>query len=365
MKLHLLALPHTQVSEQYLSCAYTQKVAKFCKMMGHDYEIVLYAGEDVSGTSGYADHVVCVHEDERAGWFGRSFDTVRSPLKWDASEPYWQCFAERAIPALRERASKGDLCLLTTSVQKPIADAVPDVVPVEWAVGYEGIGTNFCAFESFTWMHHVYGLRGWRHGRAFDAAIPNFFDVDDFVPPAKPRAGREYLLYLGRVTESKGPHIASEIAKRLGMKLLVAGPGADQDALGPVRGEGCVIEGDVRYLGEVGKATRAELLANASALLVPTLYVEPFGGVAVEAMMSGCPVVASDWGAFTETVTPDVGARFRTLKQGVEAVQWAMALDRGTVAAKAQARYCLETVGRKFRAWFDQLETLQGAGWYA
>lgn len=156
MRLHLLALPHTQVAEQYLSCAYTQKVAKFCKMMGGDFEIVLYAGEDVSGTSGYAEHVVCVHEDERRGWFGHGFDTVRTPLEWDASKPYWQRFAERAIPALRERASQGDLLLLTTSTQKPIADALrSELMPVEWAVGYEGIDTDFCAFESATWMHHV------------------------------------------------------------------------------------------------------------------------------------------------------------------------------------------------------------------
>lgn len=119
------------------------------------------------------------------------------------------------------------------------------------------------------------------------------------------------------------------------------------------------------YVGEVGKAARAELLASASALIVPTLYVEPFGGVAVEAMFAGCPVVASDWGAFTETVTPDVGRRFRTLRQGCEAVEAVRTLDRAAVAEAARARYSLEAVRPRFRAWFEQLGTLWGEGWYA
>ncbi len=139
MRLHLLALPHTQITEQYLSCAYTQKVAKFCKMMGGDYEITLYAGEDVSGTSGYAEHVQCVTEKERRRWFGEGFDTVRTPFEWDASKPDWQKFAKRAIPALKKRATKGDLLLLTTATQKPIADALNSkLLPVEWAVGLRG-----------------------------------------------------------------------------------------------------------------------------------------------------------------------------------------------------------------------------------
>ncbi len=211
-------------------------------------------------------------------------------------------------------------------------------------------------------MHHVYGLRGLRNGRAFDQVIPNFFDVDDFLQPKK--KPKPYLLFLGRVTQRKGPHIAGQIAKRLGMKLIIAGPGATQAPGGPVVGEGCEIDGDVRYVGEVGRDVRAELIANAACTLVPTIYVEPFGGAAVEAMISGCPVVASDWGAFTETVTPNVGRRFRTLAQGVQAVREALTLDRRAIARDARALYSLEAVRPRFRAWFDQLATLWGEGWY-
>ncbi len=367
MRLHLLALPHTQVSDSYTSCAYTQKVAKFCPMMGKDHEIILYAGEDVSGTSGYAEHVVCIEEQHRRKWFGHGFNTVKTPLVWQYSAPYWQHFGENAIPQLKKRCQPGDVVLLTSGAdtQLPIANAVKGIAPsVEWAVGYEGVVADFAAFESYAWMHHVYGIKKWCNGRPWDWVIPNYFDPADFLP-VNPNP-EPYLLFLGRVTARKGPHIAAQIAEKLGMKLLVAGPGAFQSGRGgTIYGEGCELTGDVEYVGEVGKEDRAKLLRNAACLLAPTIYVEPFGGVAVEAMMAGCPVVASDWGAFTETVTANRGRRFRILSQGVQGVHEAMHLDRQVIAYEARIRYSLEAVRPRFNGWFNQLQCLwSGKGYY-
>jgi glycosyltransferase involved in cell wall biosynthesis len=117
-------------------------------------------------------------------------------------------------------------------------------------------------------------------------------------------------------------------------------------------------------VGAVGYKERNELMGNAAAVLLPTLYIEPFGGVAVEAMLAGAPVVASDWGSFTEIVTPEVGARFRTLAQGAAAVQEVQALDRKKIRKSAIARFSQEAVGPQFMSWFDQLDSLWGKGWY-
>jgi len=56
-------------------------------------------------------------------------------------------------------------------------------------------------------------------------------------------------------------------------------------------------------MGSVGVEERANLLANAQVTLVPTTYLEPFGGVVIESMLAGTPVVTTDFGAFPELVT--------------------------------------------------------------
>jgi hypothetical protein len=220
-----------------------------------------------------------------------------------------------------------------------------------------------CAFESYAWMHHVYGLQRIINGRAFDQVIPNFFDASQFSVARKPSA--DYLLYIGRIIQRKGPHIAAEIAKRAGLPLLVAGPGALEVSEGRILGTDNVeILGDVHHIGPVGFARRNELMQNAAAVIVPTVYIEPFGGVAVEAMLAGAPVVASDWGSFTEIVTPNVGRRFRTLAQGAQAVKEVGNLDRKKIRKHALDHYSLEAVGPMFMRYFDQLDSLWRRGWY-
>lgn len=376
--LHVVALPHTALTEEYATCAYSMKILKFVKMMrAEGARVVLYGPDEIECEPD--EHVVITTAEDRERWgFGGGFDTVQTPFLWDAGQPYWSEPNARAISALLARVRPQDyLCLIAGWAQQPIQAVVAPggrgPITVEWGVGYEGICTDFCAFESYAWMHHVYGIRAgeikgpWRNGRAYDTVIPNFFDRDDFIDPASwqgaPKA--DYLLYIGRLTERKGPHIAAMIAKRLGRPLLVAGPGATKVESGRIEGDGCVLEGDVHYVGSVGFAERARLMARATAVVVPTIYIEPFGGVAVEAMMSGTPVVASDWGSFTEIVTPDVGRRFRTLAQGCQAVEEASTLDPLAIRRAAEERYSLEAVGPRFTRWFDQLDGLWGIGWAA
>jgi glycosyltransferase involved in cell wall biosynthesis len=360
MRLHLVSLPHTQTTGRFLTCAYTQKVVKFCRMMLDEYELILYSGDENEAPC--AEHVVLFTEEERRADWGDGFDTVTSPLRWDSSESYWQRMNDRAVDAIRERAGDRDLLLLIGGwAQKPIADRVP-LMAVEWAVGYEGIFSNFCAFESAAWMHHVYGRQQWATGRFYDAVIPNFFDPGDFHLGPK----SDYLLFLGRLVERKGPHVAAQIADRVGLPLLVAGPGVAEHEPGWIRmNEGGTILGPVEYVGELDQERRAELLAGARALLAPTLYLEPFGGVTVEAMLSGTPAVTTDFGAFTETVTPEVGRRFRTLAQAADAVEQALELDPLGIRSAALDRFSLEAVRPRFDAWFRQLGGLWGVGWAA
>lgn len=369
--LHVVALPHTTLTEKDSSCAYSMKVLKFVPMMqAQGFRVVLYGPDEIECEPD--EHVVITTEADRLRWgYGgpSGYDTT-TPFLWDNRQPYWFEANVKATDAMRERVkSKEDYICLVTSAQGVIADAVAgsawrDPIVVEWAVGYEGVDwRSFAAFESYAWMHHVYGLSRTVNGRAFDQVIPNYFDASQFSVAAKPTC--DYVLYLGRVIHRKGPHIAAEIAKRIGMPLVVAGPGGWWED-GELHGvDDVTIPGDVEYVGAVGFAQRNELMQNAAATIVPTVYVEPFGGVAVEAMMAGCPVIASDWGSFTEIVTPDVGARFRTLRQGAEAFERVRSLNRKAIRKSAVARFSQEAVGPMFTRWFDQLDTLWGEGMYA
>ncbi len=365
MKLHILALPNTQVNDAFLTCAYTQKIAKFAKMMGGEHDIILYANEGVSeGVADYCSEVVTIlFEEERRGWFGEGFDTAETPFNWDASEPYWKLSNARAAGAVMEREEPGDLLLLSTSVQMPVARAATSCRVLEPFVGYEGVQADFCAFESYAWMHHVYGIKGWRNGRAFDAVIPNYFDPADF--PSGGSGAGEYLLFMGRCVNRKGPHVAADIAARAGRKLIIAGPGCTQKRDGLYTVEGLRIGkpgADVDYWGVAGKEDRATLMRDAAAMIVPTLYVEPFGGVAAEAMMAGCPVIGSDFGAFTEYLPKQ--CRFKTIKQGEAALAYALDTEREWWRHEGYTRFALNNVRPQFDAWFDSLATLAKGGYY-
>lgn len=346
------------------------KVLKFVPMMrAQGCRVVLYGPDEIECEPD--EHVVISTEADRLRWgYGgpTGYDTTK-PFLWDGAQPYWFETATRATDAMRERVQPRDYLCLITSTQAPIADAIAgprwnNPITVEWGVGYEGVDDrSHRAFESYAWMHHVYGLRKIVNGPAYDQMIPNFFDATQFSVTRKPSG--DYLLYLGRVILRKGPHIAAEIAKRVGMPLVIAGPGVVSRSNGKIIGTDAVeIEGDVECVGTVGFARRNELMSNAAATIVPTVYVEPFGGVAVEAMLAGCPVIASDWGSFTEIVTSDVGRRFRTPMQGARAVQEVKTLDRRKIRKAAMKRYSLEAVGPMFMRWFDQLDTLWGKGFY-
>jgi glycosyltransferase involved in cell wall biosynthesis len=147
--------------------------------------------------------------------------------------------------------------------------------------------------------------------------------------------GGDYLLFLGRMIEDKGPVQAIEIARDAGMPLVLAGPADEQfDLARHIGGNG------VTYLGRVEPPERDELLAGAAALLYPLLYPEPFGLVPVEAMACGTPVLAVGIGAVPELVEPGVTGYLADSWEGLAALlPRALELDRRAIRARARERF--------------------------
>lgn len=350
MRIHLSALAHRDVTHDWEPCAYTGKLLRLCRMLtdvGH--EVVLYSGP--RNDAPVAEHVVVVTEADRYQWFGSTVDWSATVFnQFDpASEP-WSTTNARTIAAMRERLGPTDVIGLTMGrAQEAIARAFPSHVVAEVGVGYSGVvsGTHRC-YESEAWRHYLYGATGVDDGRFFDVVIPNAFDPADYLWRTH---GSDYLLYLGRMTPRKGLEIVAELAKH--HRVITAGPGEER------------VPG-AEHLGVVKGREKAELLAGARALLVPTVYVEPFGGVAVEAMLSGTPVITSPFGAFSETVAEGVsGFRCHTLAEFLEAAKAVDELDEKNVRRWALERYTLDVVAPQYDRWLRRLATLYWAGWYA
>lgn len=132
------------------------------------------------------------------------------------------------------------------------------------------------------------------------------------------------------------------------------------------------------FLGSLTGMQRAPIVGSAVATLMPTGFVEPFGGSGVEGLLTGTPLLASDWGAFTETVQYGVnGWRCKTLGDWLAAIKECLERARacpqdltGTlknreeIAQAARARYSLEACADKYDRAFRQLAALAGKGWY-
>jgi glycosyltransferase involved in cell wall biosynthesis len=134
-----------------------------------------------------------------------------------------------------------------------------------------------------------------------NAVIPNGVDLSHFRPQKRKST---YALAVARICPEKGLHLAIDAAERAGVTLIIAGSVFDYsehrdyfDSMIRPR-----LNERIRFIGLVGGARKAKLLAGARCLLVPSLAPETSSLVAMEAMASGTPVVAFPSGALSEIV---------------------------------------------------------------
>jgi glycosyltransferase involved in cell wall biosynthesis len=164
--------------------------------------------------------------------------------------------------------------------------------------------------------------------------VPHGIDTDRFTFRADPD---DYLLFLGRFTPGKGPVQAIEVARRVGMRLLLVAAEEQyyRDAVAPL------VDGtQVVYAGEADFDTKVRLYGGARALLYPVQAGEPFGLVLAEAMACGTPVAALNRGAVPEIVDEGItGGIFETLDDMVHGLDAVLALDRAQVRTRAVEKF--------------------------
>ena len=124
--------------------------------------------------------------------------------------------------------------------------------------------------------------------------------IDLGLYPLQPSPGRD-LIFLGRIHPDKGVHLAIEVARLTGLRLLIAGIIQD-DAYFREQVKPHLDDQNIRYIGPVGVEGKNELFSQARALLHLNTIPERFGLVLAEANAAGVPVIAMDLGSCREVI---------------------------------------------------------------
>jgi glycosyltransferase involved in cell wall biosynthesis len=178
--------------------------------------------------------------------------------------------------------------------------------PFNFMVKYKNV---FPKYKSLNWISMSHAQR---KGMPADTNwVGNVYHglSDDQLTPADDPAG-DYVAYLGRIIQPKGLHLAiravqayNQVAERP-LKLKIAGKhyaGHKKDTYWQEQILPKLDDPTIEYVGFVSDGRR-EFLGNARALIVPSLFEEPFGMVIIEALACGTPVIGLDSGAIPEVI---------------------------------------------------------------
>ena len=377
-RIHSLGLPHTATHKGYSTCAFTQKVFKGGEMfhnLGHE---VIHYGNEASDTA-CTEHVSVTTLDDLKKAYGDK-DFTKEFYAFDRTDHAYKTYRENAVPALKERLQENDIILpwFGTGMMDVINDLALDKLPfnvfvVEPGVGYPQTFADYKIYESYCRMHadifawstahdiyndltkagHTFGPEfHWKRQHYSvppwnDTVIPNYFDPADFDF----RADHDgYYMFIGRIIPVKGLELAMRLADKMGKKLIVAGQGDFVKNLGFEPWD-CV-----EFIGSVGVEERRIWMAGAELGIIASWYPEPFAGTHIEFLLSGTPIVTTDWGVFPETVPHGiVGFRCRTFNYFVEAARNIHEIQPAICRQYAENNFGLDRVSLMYQEYFDNI----------
>jgi glycosyltransferase involved in cell wall biosynthesis len=377
--IHVLYPHHTIANDEYSHCAFTGKARRFAAMMKpFGYTVHEYSN---AGSMSAADvkHVM-LNEAEFKAHFTE--ETSSPGAQANPHTPAGMIFRQRLARALAEYAKPGDIVAHIWTAYWELIRDFPRLNHFETGIGYpnDGIGA-YRIFESYAWMHFHWGRYCSPGGvipmnqQSYDIdknpactwVVPNYYDPTDWPFVAEPE---NYVVFMARFVVDKGIEMLRDVIKAWhkrhpddGMKFMLAGMGGYPAWLAASDFTPAELA-RIDYRGVVNGPARAVMVGRARAMLLPSIFVEPFGGSGVESMLCGTPLIAPDFGAFTETVEDGAtGFRCRTVDDYVRSIEDSVNLDRSYVSERAQDRYSLKACGAKYHDIFQRVTTRAGVVW--
>ena len=195
-------------------------------------------------------------------------------------------------------------------------------------------------------------------GLNYLATVYNGIDVSLY--PLQ-ECGGDDLIFLGRIHPDKGIHLAIEVARLSGMRLIIAGIVQDKTYFRE-QIEPHLDDQNVRYIGPVDAKGKNELFARAHALLHLNTIPERFGLVLAEANAAGVPVIAMDLGSCREVIKDgQTGFLVDSVPEAVRAVGRVTEIDRSACRSRVQQHFSIETMVEGYERVYSKIFDLEPA----
>ena len=168
-----------------------------------------------------------------------------------------------------------------------------------------------------------------------DARLHHILNPIDFDPdlPRVQVEDNDVFLFIGRLMPEKGAAAFAAAAKAAGVRAVFLGAGPEERRIR-------ILNPDAELMGWVTPQEVSEWLSKAKAMVFPSVWPEPFGLVAAEALSRGVPALAGRWNAASEMISHrETGLIYETPDALAEALQQMSDLPRDRLKAMSQTAY--------------------------